>query len=795
MQKLTKIAKSLTSFILATAFLISNLSGIAAFAAENDLTPSSIQIIATSTESDEPRKFDGYWSGSDFYLAAEDYAKITRYSYEEGSNAVRFKLGMKDILIQKGSGTMQILALRYQGKISRIVSMNGQTYLPMSELLPWLNVTVEQDDETAALRITSDSNSLWEYVGDTANYKFNLYQQMQGFTGGTTSLHAIMITDVVSHVRWDAMFKSAIDTDISRYDTTIYQDVFYEYSKELFDPDLGYMLADKTATVWDTAQKINKKLDSVEEMFDIDENAIILKLDDILREQYLTEQFGSAVGFLRQFSELRKAITKLSPVHPFLMAALDTMKKFDAATKTGTEYRDFLGYISTGGAGHSLVGQQNTPFTLGLDDAAQFYQSTRYSVEGLYLEVAVERFGNYMKSHITDIYSSIGDALVAVAQENGADFVPYVSIVKGIGSGFDLLLPDLSKGFSEMRKMPVYADVAETMWRVSQALLQQDMTAENVAYICQSQMMSLILSKKCYSAFRDVNNGKLFFDDTAKNAIQTNQIDPINTLLAEFSLTASCRVNDSVEGKDEAQTNIKTILQSVVETSSDAIEDTPSSSEETAPSEETSAESEVIEEPSKEESVPTAQEIENIYRDFVAQNFSGHYIALKADVTHDGIKDLVVVDYQDIPDWGSDAYTEDGYVYTWQSNGVKLLKHDQDMNIQGGSGLLWYLRKLDNGMYNLIDVDSYIHQGYNSATIRELSLTANGDEILEKPTYKFGEQGQPISDDEYDAFESKWLEVTNGTMELSPFNVEGGSPYRLNGTVIIDSSIILSNKM
>lgn len=770
MQKLTKIAKSLTSFILATAFLISNLSGIAAFAAENDLTPSSIQIIATSTESDEPRKFDGYWSGSDFYLAAEDYAKITRYSYEEGSNAVRFKLGMKDILIQKGSGTMQILALRYQGKISRIVSMNGQTYLPMSELLPWLNVTVEQDDETAALRITSDSNSLWEYVGDTANYKFNLYQQMQGFTGGTTSLKAIMVTDVVSHVRWDAMFKSAIDTDISRYDTTIYQDVFYEYSKELFDPDLGYMLADKTATVWDTAQKINKKLDSVEEMFDIDENAIILKLDDILREQYLTEQFGSAVGFLRQFSELRKAITKLSPVHPFLMAALDTMKKFDAATKTGTEYRDFLGYISTGGAGHSLVGQQNTPFTLGLDDAAQFYQSTRYSVEGLYLEVAVERFGNYMKSHITDIYSSIGDALVAVAQENGADFAPYVSIVKGIGSGFDLLLPDLSKGFSEMRKMPVYADVAETMWRVSQALLQQDMTAENVAYICQSQMMSLILSKKCYSAFRDVNNGKLFFDDTAKNAIQTNQIDPLNTLLAEFSLTASCRVNDSVEGKDEAQTNIKTILQSVVETSSDAIEDTPSSSEETAPSEETSAESEVIEEPSNEESVPTAQEIENIYRDFVAQNFSGKYVALKADVTHDGIEDLIVVHYEDAEGWDG-AYEQNGYVYTWTPTEIKLLKQEYAANIHNYTGLLWYLRKIDGGMYNLIDIDCYINQGYNTATIREISLTSNGDEVLEKPTDKFGTaQGEPISDEEYDAFTAEWEQIEFETIFLSPFS-------------------------
>lgn len=772
MQKLTKIAKSLTSFILATAFLIGNLSDIAAFAAENDLTPSSIQIIATSTESDEPREFDGYWSGSDFYLAAEDYAKITRYSYEEGSNAVRFKLGMKDILIQKGSGTIQILALRYQGKISRIVSMNGQTYLPMSELLPWLNVTVEQDDETAALRITSDSNSLWEYVGDTANYKFNLYQQMQGFTGGTTSLKAIMVTDVVSHVRWDAMFKSAIDTDISRYDTTIYQDVFYEYSKELFDPDLGYMLADKTATVWDTAQKINKKLDSVEEMFDIDENAIILKIDDVLREQYLTEQFGSAVGFLRQFSELRKAITKLSPVHPFLMAALDTMKKFDAATKTGTEYRDFLGYISTGGAGHSLVGQQNTPFTLGLDDAAQFYQSTRYSVEGLYMEVAVERFGNYMKSHITDIYGSIGDALVAVAQENGADFVPYVSIVKGIGSGFDLLLPDLSKGFSEMRKMPVYADVAETMWRVSQALLQQDMTAENVAYICQSQMMSLILSKKCYSAFRDVNNGKLFFDDTAKNAIQTNQIDPINTLLAELSLTNSCRVNDSIEGKDEAQTNIKTILQSVVETSSDALEDTPSSSEET------SAESEVVEEPSKEESTPTAEQIEKIYRDFVAQNFSGDYVALKADVTHDGVEDLIVIEYQKIyiddqgvSVWWTDAYTETGCIYTWQPNGIKQLKQSKTANVQGGCGLLWYLRKLDNGTYNLVIVDEAVIQGYGTATIKELSLTNKGDEVNEKPVHKFGTaQGELISEEEWAAFEREWNQIMNETIELSPLN-------------------------
>lgn len=760
MQKLTKTAKSLTSLVLAAAFFLSSFSYIAAFAAENDLTPSSIQIIATSTESDEPRKFDGYRSGSDFYLAAEDYAKITRYSYEEGSNAVRFKLGMKDILIQKGSGTIQILALRYQGKISRIVSMNGQTYLPMSELLPWLNVTVEQDDETAALRITSDSNSLWEYAGDAANYKFNLYQQMQGFTGGIASLHAIMITDVVSHVRWDAMFSLHSTSTMSNYDQTLYQNIFYEYSKELYNPDSGYMVAGEAASVLNKAQKLNKNINSFEKAFKIDEKSLILKLDDFLREQYLTEQFGSAVILLDRFTQLRKAISKLAPAHPYIMAALETMQLFLAGVGTETEYRDFLLYLSTDG--QELMATENEFFKVGLENAVRLYQNTKSDVENLYFEEFLRLFGKSLENHASEIYKSMGE--IAINLFSGVTPDLYSKVIEGIGTGFDLLFPELSNGFSEMRKMPVYADVSEKMWRISQSLLQQDMTAENVAYICQSQMMSLILSKKCYSAFRDVNNGKLFFGDAEKNAIQTNQIDPINTLLAELSLTNSCRVNDSTEGKDEAQTNIKTILQSVVEPSSDAIEDEPSSSEET------SAESEVVEEPSKEESVPTAQEIENIYRDFVAQNFSGNYVALKADVTHDGIADLIVVQCNEIKGW-EDRYEQNGYVYTWTPAEIKLLKQEYAANIHNYTGLLWYLRKIDGGMYNLIDIDCYINQGYNTATIREISLTSNGDEVLEKSADKFGTaQGEPISDEEYDAFIAEWEQIESETIFLSPFS-------------------------
>ena len=530
------------------------------------------------------------------------------------------------------------------------------------------------------------------------------------------------------------------------------------------------MVTDAVSNVWDKASKINKKLDSIEELYETNDQEIIAWVDKTLVEQQMAGEYGSAVTFLKQFSELREAISILSPIYPYVEAMLDTMKKYDVATKANTEYRDFLAYMSSAGAGHSLVAQQNIPFTAGLDDAAQFYQSTKNEVAGIYLEQAIKLFQAYVGNTLDDVYSSVGEILAKVAKEKGKDVVPYFAVLKGIGIGFDLLLPDLGKGFTEMRKMPVYADVAETMWQVSQALLQRDMTAENVAYICQSQMVSLILSKKCYSAFKNVNNGKLFFGDDAKNAIQTNQIDPIDKLLAELSLTNSCRVNDSVEGKDEAQTNIKTILQSVVETSSDAIEDTPSSSEETAPSEETSAESEVVEEPSKEESVPTAQEIEKLYRDFVAQNFSGNYVALKADVTHDGIADLIVVHYEDVEGWDG-AYHQNGYIYTWQPSGIKLLKQEYGGTAHNYPGLLWYLRKLDNGMYNLIVIDDRIRQMTNFATISEISLTNDGAEITERAVEKFGTaQGEYVTDEELDAFWARENQINSEMIDTSPLN-------------------------
>lgn len=129
-----------------------------------------------------------------------------------------------------------------------------------------------------------------------------------------------------------------------------------------------------------------------------------------------------------------------------------------------------------------------------------------------------------------------------------------------------------------------------------------------------------------------------------------------------------------------------------------------------------------------------------------------------------------MVHYEDVEGWDG-AYEQNGYVYTWTPTEIKLLKQEYAANIHNYTGLLWYLRKIDGGMYNLIDIDCYINQGYNTATIREISLTSNGDEVLEKPADKFGTaQGEPISDEEYDAFIAEWKQIESETIFLSPFS-------------------------
>lgn len=99
----------------------------------------------------------------DVCIPAADYANITRYTYQESDNAILYTLGDKTIFISKSDGTVQIPALgvseSYGLKIENIIIADGVTYLPLSQLLPWMNVSVSVEDGN--LMVEPDELSFW----------------------------------------------------------------------------------------------------------------------------------------------------------------------------------------------------------------------------------------------------------------------------------------------------------------------------------------------------------------------------------------------------------------------------------------------------------------------------------------------------------------------------------------------------------------------------------------------------------------------------------------------------------
>ena len=93
------------------------------------------------------------------------------------------------------------------------------------------------------------------------------------------------------------------------------------------------------------------------------------------------------------------------------------------------------------------------------------------------------------------------------------------------------------------------------------------------------------------------------------------------------------------------------------------------------------------------------------YRDYLSQAFGDNYtVALLADVTWDGLPELIVVYFD-----GQDD--TDGYVFTFRDGAVKKLEEKHGGMTHAKGGFSWYITEYSPGKYDLIDVTSIIYQG------------------------------------------------------------------------------------
>ena len=115
-----------------------------------------------------------------------------------------------------------------------------------------------------------------------------------------------------------------------------------------------------------------------------------------------------------------------------------------------------------------------------------------------------------------------------------------------------------------------------------------------------------------------------------------------------------------------------------------------------------------------------------MYKDYFYANYSAGDIVYLADVTHDGMEDMIVVNFSD--EYRSEVY---GHVYTLQDGNVVEIYTKQGSDYHAGGFFAWYLVPVPGSDYwNLASESFGMWQGIGTLTYSEYQLT-NGCMVME----------------------------------------------------------------
>lgn len=136
-----------------------------------------------------------------------------------------------------------------------------------------------------------------------------------------------------------------------------------------------------------------------------------------------------------------------------------------------------------------------------------------------------------------------------------------------------------------------------------------------------------------------------------------------------------------------------------------------------------------------------------------------------ADVTHDGCKDMIVVDLSNV----ESEQKIDVYIYIYSNQKVKNIKKITGYEFHAGGFLNLYLLDINSKCY-LYQCSDHMWQGYGSLEYKIFSLSKTGKEMIHTQNKA---EGEPITDKSCDDFTKE--EVSYGKYLVSV--LYGDSPY------------------
>lgn len=463
----------------------------------------------------------------EIYINPEDLPQITRYIFSADSTRLIFQLGLKYIVVDTQAQTLQVNFT--QQAFSGCLKIEGVHYLPMSELLPWMNVQCYEADGN--LHIDSDPRSYWEVIADfkPADYLFDLAENYGQTTGDIVSLCAIGVFDCILDL--DNIWKKVVtieDGNTRLYDYEIYKECFREFAL----PDIG------------TEKDLQKRISELHKVISNSSQFTNTWFKVLYSEEMyntIAEQFGEDIA--EGFDELPIDANQLKGTLKLAKTTLKHIKTGFIYTRIAitdtTDYANALRYIY-------LAEGRSVPD--GIKLAASEAIFAMESQCGAITDATGTMLADFGISLLSDTVEETAEEVIKTVAGNTilSSLGIYLDIVD---SALSLVWP-VNDAFSELAKMTVYQsiqyDALNAFYRLSKNNVPMSTLDISNGRIAAS--IFLKTAKKCYKAQQDAFN--LFGGE----GVLEYKINAINSKVLEFELSALAEEHDAIEDKS-AETN------------------------------------------------------------------------------------------------------------------------------------------------------------------------------------------------------------------------------------------------
>lgn len=498
--------KRFLAFVLSAVLLVQVLTPCVANAADN-YEISQITVFADKNGDVTCEKPLVIKTNDELYINAEDIPCITRFSYGADKDKIAFILGMKFVTIDY-SGNLEVNFVPQQ--FSGFINYENKYFIPLSEILPWLNVSWEVNN--GCLWLYSDPCSIWEmkkdfsfsdYSFDWTDYTSSIYDSIS--YGMMATFDALLNLDDLWKHASGLVYKGQIDTSNTYYAYETICDTLTEFAM----PEAG-----TDAEVESKFNALSKIVSPVSKLGGTGQD-IIQELDE--------SEYG------KELAEIMESYDSEYQVLSFLKTSGKVLK----TAKTGLKYIRLL-INDTVDYGKAIewiylrdVAKSNDAEIAAAIKTSQLLQENSVKV----MDAVISAEKKCAKDLIKELSSeTVKDtAFKAITQ--------YTDIVDGTLS----LLWPINKAYSEMSKLTTYNQLqSQAQLAYHDVFSQTDYSAENLRNASLSAIIAMKAGIKCYEAY-----DKTYACFGGAGILQ-GEIDKLNGQIMLFELCLDAAEHDAI---------------------------------------------------------------------------------------------------------------------------------------------------------------------------------------------------------------------------------------------------------